>query len=424
MNSKKILIAVAFAYFGYANAQLSQYYRDKDEYTFNLAENLYQTKIYNAAQYEFAQQYFYNATLSNSRKEAAQFFDNVIGVILQKNHAEEGLAAFMKQYPNSAYFAQANLPLADYYLAQKDFEKALETLQKVNQYQLSKEENTQYILKLGYAKFMTGDSAGAIEALEESYQNLDETEKGDVAYMLGHLYYQDGQSEKAFQYFDSIKNDEKFAQLVRPYYVQLYFNDKDYEKAIDEGNELLNYTISSDYKAEVHKIIGESYFMLGEYEKAYPNLKTYLDVQNNPSESDLYEMGFVASKMGRYDEAVSYYNQLVNSDSPLAQNAYYQLGNAYLQTGKKQEALSAFRSAYQMNYDQTVQQLAHEQYAKLSYDIGNPFEAAPKVIQSYISKYPSGSKTTALKSLLVKSYLYCPIQLTKRIKLIKKFLFF
>ena len=406
MNSKKILIAVAFAYFGYANAQLSQYYRDKDEYTFNLAENLYQTKIYNAAQYEFAQQYFYNATLSNSRKEAAQFFDNVIGVILQKNHAEEGLAAFMKQYPNSAYFAQANLPLADYYLAQKDFEKALETLQKVNQYQLSKEENTQYILKLGYAKFMTGDSAGAIEALEESYQNLDETEKGDVAYMLGHLYYQDGQSEKAFQYFDSIKNDEKFSQLVRPYYVQLYFNDKDYEKAIDEGNELLNYTISSDYKAEVHKIIGESYFMLGEYEKAYPNLKTYLDVQNNPSESDLYEMGFVASKMGRYDEAVSYYNQLVNSDSPLAQNAYYQLGNAYLQTGKKQEALSAFRSAYQMNYDQTVQQLAHEQYAKLSYDIGNPFEAAPKVIQSYISKYPSGSKTTALKSLLVKSYLY------------------
>ena len=71
----------------------------------------------------------------------------------------------MKEYPHSAYFAQANMPLADYYLAQKDFEKALETLQKVNQYQLSRKENTQYIMKLGYAKFMTGDSKGAIEAL-------------------------------------------------------------------------------------------------------------------------------------------------------------------------------------------------------------------------------------------------------------------
>jgi hypothetical protein len=40
----------------------------------------------------------------------------------------------------------------------------LETLKKVNQYQLSKEENTQYILKLGYAKFMMGDSKGATDA--------------------------------------------------------------------------------------------------------------------------------------------------------------------------------------------------------------------------------------------------------------------
>lgn len=406
MNSKKIALATAVLFFGISEAQQSQYFSNRDEYKFALAENLYQTKVYNASQYEYAQQYFYNEMLSASRKEAAQFFDNVIGVILQKNHAEQGLDAFMKEYPNSAYFAQANLPLADYYLAQKDFDKALETLQKVNQYQLSKEENTQYILKLGYAKFMTGDSSGAIEALEEAYQNTDESEKGDIAYMLGHLYYQDGQNEKAFEYFDQIKDDEKYAQVVRPYYVQLYYNDKDYEKAISEGNELLNYDISADYKAEVHKIIGESFFMLGEYSEAYPHLKNYLDQQNNPSENDLYEMGFVASQLGKYDDAVSYYNQLINSSSPLSQNAYYQLGNAYLQTKKKQEALSAFRSAYQMNYDPKVQQLAHEQYAKLSYDIGNPFEAAPKVIQDYIKKYPASAKTSEMKSLLVKSYLY------------------
>jgi len=406
MNSRKILMAVAAFYFGLSEAQQSQYFSDRESYTFGLAENLYQTKVYNASQYEYAQQYFYNEMLSQSKKEAAQFFDNVIGVILQKNHAEQGLEAFMKEYPNSAYFAQANLPLADYYLAQKDFEKALETLQKVNQYQLSREENTQYILKLGYAKFMTGDSKGAIEALEESYKNVDETEKGDVAYMLGHLYYEDGQNDKAFQYFDTIKDSEKYAQVVRPYYVQLYYNEKDYEKAISEGNQLLNYNISTDYKAEVHKIIGESYFMLGEYSEAYPHLKTYLETRENPSESDLYEIGYVASQLGKYDEAVSYYNRLINSSSAMSQNAYYQLGNAYLHTKRKQEALSAFRSAYQMNYDKKVQQLAHEQYAKLSYDIGNPFEAAPKVIQGYITKYPQSPKTQEMKSLLVKSYLY------------------
>lgn len=406
MNSKKVLLATSVLYFGITQAQQSAFYNNSDDYKFNLAENLYKTKIYNASQYEYAQQYFYNQNLSNSKKEAARFFDSVIGVILQKEYAEKGLEAFMKDYPNSAYFAEANLPLADYYLAKKDFQKALETLQKVNQYQLSGQENTQYVLKLGYAKFMTGDGQGAIEALEEAYKTAEGSEKADVAYMLGHLYYANGDSDKAFGYFDTVKEDEHFASLVKPYYVQMYFNKKNYDQAISEGKSLLDSGLSTDYKYEVHKIIGESYFMKEDYAAAYPHLKDYINQQKSPSESDLYEMGFVASKLGHYDEAVSYYNQLVHTESPLAQNAYYQLGNAYLQAHQKQEALSAFRSAYQMNYDKKVQQLAHEQYAKLSYELGNPFESAPKVILSYVNKYPNAPQTKELKSLLVKSYLY------------------
>ncbi|KQT18328.1 hypothetical protein ASG31_06265 [Chryseobacterium sp. Leaf404] len=406
MRSEKILLAAAVMYFGVSEAQQSQYFSQKENYRFGLAENLYQTKIYNSSQYEYARQYFYNQNLSRSKKEAAQFFDNVIGVILQKNHAEEGLTAFIKEYPKSAYFAQANLPLADYYLAKKDFKKALQTLKKVNQYQLTKEENTQYIMKLGYAKFMLGDAKGAIDALEEAYKTSDGTQKGDIAYMLGHLNYAGRNNDKAFQYFDSIKNEEKYSKLVRPYYVQMYFNEKDYDKAITEGNALLNEDISESYKAEVHKIIGESYFMKNDYSSAYPHLKDYLAVQTNPSENDLYEMGFVAAKLKKHDEAVSYYNQLVNSNSALAQNAYYQLGNAYLEVGKKQEALSAFRSSYQMNYDKGVKKLAQEQYAKLSYDIGNPFENASQVIQNYMTDNKAEADNTEMKSLLVKSYLY------------------
>lgn len=406
MNSKNTIIAAAIFLYGFSEAQQSQYFNNQNAYRFDLAENLFQTKVYNASQYEYARQYFYNQNLSASKKEAAQFFDNVIGVILKRDHAEQGLEAFMRDYPKSAYFAQANLPLADYYLAQKDFAKALETLQKVNQYQLSEEENTQYILKLGYAKFMTGDSKGAIQALEEAYKNVPETEKPDVAYMLGHLYYADNQNNKAFQYFDEIKDNPKFSHLVKPYYVQLFFNNKDYDQAISTGNDLLNENLSDDYKAEVHKIIGESYFMKKDYASAYPHLKIYADSKPNPSENDLYEMGFVAAEIKKYDEAVSYYNQLINSNSAIAQNAYYQLGNAYLEVGKKQEALSAFRSSSEMAYDKKVQELAFLQYAKLSYDIGNPYESAPIVIQKFIKKYPNNPQIPELKKLLIKSYLY------------------
>lgn len=144
---------------------------------------------------------------------------------------------------------------------------------------------------------MTGDSKGATDALEEAYKTADQSQKGDIAYMLGHLYYSNGQNDKAFQYFDSVKDQDKFSKLVRPYYVQMYYNDKNYDKAISEGNALLNENISDSYKAEVHKIIGESYFMKNDYTSAYPHLKDYLKVQQNPSENDLYEMGFVAAQL-------------------------------------------------------------------------------------------------------------------------------
>ncbi|MEC5394315.1 tetratricopeptide repeat protein [Bergeyella sp. RCAD1439] len=407
MNSKKIWIAsAAVLFFGNTEAQQTAYYQKQNHYLYDLAENLYQTRVFAAAQYGYSQHYFYDRSLSESRKEAARFFDNVIGVILQRNKAEEGLEAFMKAYPQSAYFSQASLPLADYYLVKKDFALALQTLQSINQYQLSREENTEYILKLGYAKFMTGDTKGATEALEEAYKQADEQTRADLSYMLGHLYYADGQNDKAFGFFDTIKSDIRYTKLVQPYYVQLYYNEKNYDKAIEEGSALLNENLPETYRAEVHKIIGESYFMKEDYASAYPHLKVYLQSQQEPSESDLYEMGFVASQLQKYDEAVTYYNRLTNSRSAMSQNAYYQLGNAYLLTGKKQEALSAFRSAYQMTYDTGVQKLAHEQYAKLSYDIGNPFESAPATIQEYLQRYPQSEKNNEMKSLLVKSYLY------------------
>ena len=406
MNSNRLALIAGLFFAAQAQGQQSSFFTDREAYRFQLAENLFQSKIYKAAQHEYARQYFYNQSLSNSQKEAAQFFDNVIGVVLEKQYAEKGLDAFLLQYPNSAYFAQASMPLADYYLAKKEFSKALDILLDINQYQLSREDNARYVLKLGYSKFMTGDTAGATEALQEAYAQSSGQTRSQIAYMLGHLYYAQGENQQAFTYFEQLRDEPTYSALVRPYYVQLHYNEKQYDMAIEAGTSLLNDVLSEEYRAEVHKIIGESYFMQNEYTQAYPHLKHYVDFTPEPTHSDLYQMGFVASQIGNFPEAVSYYNRIVNTDSPLAQNAYYQLGNAYLQADQKLEALSAFRSAYQMSYDADVKKKAHLQYAKLSYDIGNPFEAAPTVLQNYLENYPGEQASTEISALLVKSYLY------------------
>ncbi len=69
-------------------------------------------------------------------------------------------------------------------------------------------------------------------------------------------------------------------------------------------------------------------------------IKAYLQTQQIPSESDLYEMGFVAASLQKFDEAISYYKVVVgmNSNPAFSQNAYYQPGNAYFRS--REEARS------------------------------------------------------------------------------------
>lgn len=406
MIKNKIAIGVAFLLAGTFSAQQSAQLSQKTRYKLELADNLYETKIHSPSKYIYDNQYFYNDYLTALDKEAAQFFGNLIGVLLQKQNAEVGLDAIIAQNPQSAFFGKANLPLADYYLVKKDFVKALEVLKKVNQAQLSDSENAEYVLKYGYTKFMLGDTKSAKRALKEAYESNHSSQKDNIAYMLGHLHYSEEEYDKAFEYFDPLKENPQYAQTVQPYYVQMYYNEGDYDKAITEGMALIHSESAQSFVNEAKKIVGESYFRQQKYTEAYPYLKAYIENTSSPSDADLYEMGFVAAQMEQYSEAVSYYNQLINSKSPLAQNAFYQLGNAYLQNGQKAEALAAFRSASQMDYDKEAKQLAAQQYAKLSYEIGNPFESSSKALQDYLDQYGGKDGGAEIKQLLVKSYIY------------------
>ena len=101
MNTKKILLSVAVLYLNFSNAQQSRYFNNKENYRYHLAENLYDTKVYEVSHYEYARQYYLNDFLSASQKEASSFFENIINVILQKEHADKGISAFIEEYPHS-----------------------------------------------------------------------------------------------------------------------------------------------------------------------------------------------------------------------------------------------------------------------------------------------------------------------------------
>ncbi|TYA88385.1 tetratricopeptide repeat protein, partial [Seonamhaeicola marinus] len=86
-------------------------------------------------------------------------------------------------------------------------------------------------------------------------------------------------------------------------------------------------------------------------------------------------------------------------------NAYYHLGESYVHLNKKQEALNAFRYASQMSFNKKIQEDAWLNYAKISYEIGNPYQPAPQVLAGYLDTYPETSYRDEIETLLIDSYI-------------------
>src|SRR5690606_16085729 len=158
-------------------------------------------------------------------------------------------------------------------------------------------------------------------------------------------------------------------------------------------------------KSELSKIIGESYFNLKQYDKALPYLLDYEGKEGKLSNVDFYQLGYCYYQQKDYTKAVSEFNKIISGKDAVAQNAYYHLGESYLNLDQKTQALNAFKNASEMNFSAKIQEDAYANYAKLSYDIGNPYKSVPEVITDFLVKYPETPYKQELNDLLVDSYI-------------------
>ena len=77
----------------------------------------------------------------------------------------------------------------------------------------------------------------------------------------------------------------------------------------------------------------------------------------------------------------------------------------YLKSDKKTEALTAFKNSSEMDFNQEIKEDAAYNYAKLSYEIGNPYESAPEVLQKFVVKYPNSPQKGEINKLIINSFI-------------------
>ncbi|WP_094134738.1 tetratricopeptide repeat protein [Flavobacterium psychrophilum] len=374
-------------------------------YTNDLAAYNKALSLFNDKQYQSAQILFDKVKQENLNPELeadCTYYSANCAIRLNQNNADEKMQSFVKNYPTSTKQNLAYTEVATYYFEQGKYPQALEWFDKVDESSLTEDELDKYNFYKGYSFF---NSSKKKEATQYFNKVVNSQEYGSQAkYYLGFLAYEGDDYKEATKYFDQVSGEEKYKEKLSYFQADMNFKLGKFDKAIQLGQAAMNN--SNDFeKSELNKIIGESYFNLKKYNQAIPFLKEYKGKKGKWNNTDYYQLGYAFYKQNDFENAINQFNKIIDGKDFVAQNAYYHLGESYLKTDKKPQALNAFKNASEMTFDIKIQEDAALNYARLSYDIGNSYQSVPDVLNGFMTKYPSNPNKPEIENLLINSYI-------------------
>jgi tetratricopeptide (TPR) repeat protein len=320
---------------------------------------------------------------------------------LEQENGETLMEDFIKNYPNSNKNSNAYQDVANFYFANGKYRDALIWLEKMDYSNVERTEMERFNFMKAYCYFSQKNVKEATPLFEKVVNS--KTYGSQAKYYLGFMEYEVDNYKKANTYFEAVEDEKKYKEKMAYFQADMNFKLGNFQKAIDLGKDAMKKADASE-KSELNKIIGESFFNLNKYAEAIPYLEQYKGKKGKWNNTDFYLLGYSHYKNNEFENAINQFNKIINGNDYVAQNAYYHLGESYMKSDRKQEAFNAFKNASEMDFDLKIQEDSFYNYAKISYEIGNPYKSVPEVLNNFMTKYPKNTNNQEIEQLLISSY--------------------
>lgn len=371
---------------------------------YNNALELFDKEKFGAAQKAFQE------VIENGKNPDAEiivnstFYRALCGLELFNKDAEDLLIGFIHQYPHSPKVKWAYYHLGRYKFRRKKYADALSWFNKIDPFELKKEELAEFYFKKGYAYFRE-DSLEKASNMFFEIKDTDNKYNAPARYYYGHITYLQKKYETALQTFLTLKEHEKFAPVVPYYITQIYYLQGKNKELIEYAPSLLE-KATAKRTAEIARLLGEAYYKTEKYSEAIPYLERYhKEKRSQTNRHDKYQLGFAHYKTNNFKEAIGWLKKVTNKEDSLTQVAHYQLAECFLKIGQKKYARTAFYEAYQLDFDPAIQEDALFSFAKLSYELSlHPYNDAIQAFEKFINTYPNSKKLDDAYEFLVTVY--------------------
>ena len=290
IHSKKRIASILFIFVSLiAYSQKNPVYEYGDgDYLKGL--ELYEKEKYGAARQTFTEFLQGNSDARSEIRSEANYYRAMSAVELRNDDSEHLVFTFISEYPESPHVDEAAFRLADFFYDKKSWAKSVSWYNRVDRYKLDGTQLSEYYFKKGYSYYMRKDYEEARVNFYE-IQEVESTYNVPAVYYYSHIHYVEENYETALMGFKKIDRDPMFSEIAPYYITQILFMQKKYDEVISYAPTLLD-AGAERRVGEISKIIGESYFMKGQYTEAIPYLEAYREDNNAYTIHDRYQLAF------------------------------------------------------------------------------------------------------------------------------------
>lgn len=313
---------------------------------------------------------------------------------------KEDAVAYINGINNEARSQIMSFHLAHYYFLKNDFENAITYFDKAGYDNLSNEQIADAKFEKAYSYFNLKQFAEAKPLFNEIHQLPDNKYYIPANYYYGFISYYDRQYNEALMAFKLVETFDEYKGVVPYYIAEIYYFQGKKDDALRYGESVLLRKTQLYYDKELRLLIGQIYFEKKDYEKALPLLEAYVNSTPKVSKEVLYELSFCYYIAGNTDKAIEGFKQLSNERDSMGQNSMYLLGDLYLKTGQKANARTAFQYSAYNSSNALQQKVSRFNYAKLSYELGYQ-DVALNEMKGYLKSYPNSEYDAEAKEILV-----------------------
>jgi len=380
------------------------YWFETSEPEFNNAMTLFKNEKYGSARLAFeAYAQHHQQSTSNLVAEAA-FLEARCAQLLTNSDASTLYERFMQVYPESNKVAYCQYHLGEILADNGKFKPASRLFDKVDDNALDIQTRYACWFKRAYCLFMVDEYDQALTWFLK-LKDVDTPYQLPTLYYYSHIQYSKGNYDTALKGFLKLEKEPAFEALVPFYIAQIYYLQKDYDKAIDYATPLLSEGTDSR-QADMNRIVANAWFAKKEYAKATPYFEKAISLTSSPSREDFYHLGFCYYFRKSYDKAAENLSKVTSENDSMSQNAYYHLGDCHLKKNDKKRARIAFEAASKYSFDKSIQEDAMINYLKLNYELSySPFNEIINSFMKFIEMFPNSTKIDQAYDYLGKAFL-------------------